>query len=559
MTGIDAVYTGGAIVTMNPGEPLAEAVAVAGTRIVATGTQRDIMKLAGSDTRRVDLAGATLMPGFIEAHGHPLMSALAWGEPVVDIRAIHTPTFDAAIEKIRRRVRKAAPGEVLWFIGLDPQLHVGMREPARAELDALAPDNPLVVQTSNFHALFINSRALSAFGIDRDTQAPKGGQIFHDADGLPWKFQESATLLLREKFYQMRGPVRAREALIDWLWKFADAGYTTSSEIGLMPEWTPHYTALLADAPMPIRVVGYERLRLDRMPVAQAPIIGKGGTDDVRFALRGVKLWGDGSPFVGNIWVTRPYLNTELTLQRMGLGMDNVGHMNWSVEDLRTLVMRSAAAGWQVATHVQGDRTIDIVLDCYEAALAAYPDAARPFRLEHCALIRADQIVRAHSLGVVCSFFLPHLYHWGEALRDGMFGADVVEQYMPSGTATRAGMRVSYHCDSPMTWPDALLCLHLALTRRTRLGAVIGADQRVGVEEALRAITIDAAWQLQMSDQIGSIEAGKQADFVLLGANPLTHDPERFLDIPILGTVLGGERLVPRERPEGRLDGVGQP
>lgn len=537
MKPVDALWYGGPVVTMDPRQPVVEAVAVAGGRIAAAGRLADLATMADATTELIDLAGATLLPGFVEAHGHPLMSALAWGDPVVDIRAIHTPTYAAALEKIRRRVRKATRGEVLWFIGLDPQLHADLREPTRAELDAIAPHNPVVVQTSNFHLLFVNTAALAAFDIDDSVVAPNGGQIVRDETGRPWKFQESATLLLREKFYAMRGAERSRAGLVDWLWTFAHAGYTTSSEIGLVADWTPHYQALLAQAPMPIRVVGYERLRADAPPEPDAP------WGDDRFSVRGVKIWVDGSPFVGNIWVSRPYLNTDLTIRRMGLPRDNTGHMNWSHEELRRLVLRSAGAGWQVAAHVQGDRAIDVVLDCYEDALAAFPGAAHPFRLEHCALMSAAQIDRAQRLGVACSFFLPHLFYWGEALRDGMFGAEVTEHYMPSGSATRAGMRVSYHCDAPMTWPDALLCMHLAMTRRTRLGAVIGASECVGVEAALRAVTIDAAWQLQMNDRIGSIEASKHADFVLLGANPLTHDPQRFLEIPVLGTVLGGARL----------------
>ena len=174
------IFSGGPIVTIDPLRPEVEALAVIGERIFALGTRAEIARYRGAATEMVDLAGATLMPGFVEAHGHPIMTGAAWGDPVVDIRAIHTPTYAAAVAKIRRRVAKAKPGEFLWFLGLDPALHQGMREPAMAELDALAPNNPLCVQTSNFHVVYANSAALRVVTNADDIPAPKGGQIYKD-------------------------------------------------------------------------------------------------------------------------------------------------------------------------------------------------------------------------------------------------------------------------------------------------------------------------------------------------------------------------------------------
>ncbi len=534
----DAILEGGTIVTMDAARPSVEAVALRGSRIAAAGTRAEVAQWRGARTRVESLDGATLLPGFIEAHGHPLMSALAWGDGVVDIRAIHVPTWDAAVEKMRRRVARAAPGEVLWFIGMDPQLHRGLREPTKAELDRLAPNNPVVVQTSNLHALYVNTAALAAFGIDRGTPAPGAGAIAPDENGEPWKFTESATLLFREPFYARGGPGQVRQELDGWLDRFARAGYTTSTEIGLLPDWSAHYADRVSGGGAPIRVYAYERLFADRPIVARAdaPV-------DDWFATIGVKLWADGSPFVGNIWVGRPYLNTSLTLGRMGLPRDSTGHMNWRPDEFAAQVRRAAADGWQVAVHAQGDRTIDVVLDAFEDALRDFPRARGPFRLEHCVLIRDDQLERARDLGVAVSLFLPHLWYWGEVVRDEMLGPEVAARYAPNGSAARLGVRASYHCDSPMTWPNALLCLHIAVNRVSRAGATIGPGERVDVETALRALTVDAAWQLQAEDRLGSITPGKLADFTLLSEDPRGVDPMRILDIPVLGTWVGGRRV----------------
>jgi predicted amidohydrolase YtcJ len=531
----DRIFTGGPVITVDALRPVAEAVAVIGQRIFAVGSRDEIFKFRGTATEVVDLVGATLMPGFVEPHGHPIMTGAAWGDPVVDIRAIHTPTYDAAIAKIKRRVAKAKPGEFLWFLGLDPALHQGMREPTMAELDALAPNNPICVQSSNFHVVYASSKALRIITNTDDIAAPPGGQIYKDkGTGLPWKFQEAATVALRSAFVASQGSARIEREAKNWMWHYAHSGYTTTSEIGLMPGWATDLEPMIRRAKYPARLVGYERAA----PAATMTAPPTHGDD--MFRVIGAKFWADGSPFAGNIWTSKPYLNSDIVLNKMGLPRDSTGHMNWSVDDINAVVMKHAALGYQVATHAQGDRAIDATLDAYEAALAACPDAKRPFRLEHCALMTEAQIARALSLGVVASFFLPHLYYWGEMLRDEMFGPERAARYMPAGSAVRAGMRVSYHTDPPMTWPNALLCVHLAVTRRSRAGNVIGEAETVDVATALRGVTIDAAHHLGMDDRVGSIVPGKYADFVILDRNPMTQPPERLLDIQIKGTWLNG-------------------
>ena len=255
--GADRIFVGGPIVTIDPRRPQVEALAVIGERIFALGRSADIMRYRTSATEIVDLAGATLMPGFVEAHGHPIMTGAAWGDPVVDIRAIHTPTYAAAVAKIRRRVAKAKPGEHLWFIGLDPALHQGMREPTTAELDALAPNNPICIQTSNFHVVYANTAAVRQVSNAADIPVPKGGQIHKDkASGQSWKFQEGATTMLRESFLRQHGSERLEREANAWMWHYAHSGYTTTTELGSAPGWSaiPARTVWCSRAPSPARI-----------------------------------------------------------------------------------------------------------------------------------------------------------------------------------------------------------------------------------------------------------------------------------------------------------------
>jgi len=533
----DTIFFNGPIVTVNGGQPEVEALAVRDGRIQRIGAMEDVLLCKGPDTQLFDLEGRALLPGFVEAHGHPLLSALYWGDPVVDIRAIHTPTYEAAMAKVRRRVAKAKPDEMLWFLGLDPQLHQSAREPSKAELDEISPEVPIAVQTSNLHALYVNTAMLKRLGITRDTPVVPGGHITPDENGEPWRFEERSREFIIESFYAYCGEKRGLDSLKEWLWKFSRAGYTTSSEMGVTPLTDGFYRKIVGKESMPIRVFGYQR----SIPEGTDTVSFEGGDD--HFSMLGIKLWGDGSILLGNVWTSRPYLNTEMTIKSMGLPEDSTGKMNYSPEELHRIVMAYASRGHQISVHAQGDRTIDAVLDVFEAALAAYPDAARPFRMEHCSFIRADQIERAHKLGVVCSFFLPHFYYWGDALSTSLVGEDAAAHSAPSGTATRSGMRVSYHCDAPMTWPNALLCLYIATTRRTRSGRVLGPDERVDIDAALKAVTIDAAYQLRKEDRIGSLEVGKYADLVMLDRNPRETPSEDLLGLKVLGTFVRGQAV----------------
>ncbi|RWO82085.1 amidohydrolase [Mesorhizobium sp.] len=533
----DKIFRNGVIVTVDPHQPWAEAIAVRDSHILAVGSWESLSPLQGSSTEIIDLKGNTLLPGFVEAHAHPLMSGIAWGDPVIDIRAVHTPTYDAAIAKMKRRAAKAKPGEILWFLGLDPQLHIGMREPSVQELDDISTTNPIVVQTSNTHAGYLNTAALAAFGIDDNYVPPMGGQVQRDETGALWKFEELAIWAISLQFFDTCDDTRNKKVMTEWLNMFARAGYTTSSEIFVAPHQTPYFERVLRGQEQPIRVFGYEHEAPD-LKMSVSPDNG----DDL-WNIRGLKIQADGSVLVGNVWVSKPYLNTKMTRTNMGLPEDNVGHMNYTRDELLRMMSSYAVDGWQIAVHAHGDLTIDAVLNVFEEVLATHPQAAKPFRLEHCGIMRSDQIERAVKLGVSCSYFLPYIYYWGDALHDNLLGPQRAARFAPSGEALRKGMRVSHHCDSPMTWPNALLCLYLATTRKSSSGRVLGPDQRMTIDEAICAITLDAAYQLRMEDKIGSLAAGKYADFVILDGNILTREPDDLLNAKILGTYLGGRSV----------------
>lgn len=540
----DTIFVGKSILTIEDDVPCVEALAVKDGRILALGSVADVEVLADDTTRRVDLGARTLMPGFIEPHTHPAVAALLQGAPIIDIRAMTVPTWDAVIAKIRRKVAKAEDGEFIYLLGMDIQLHQGLKIPTLGFLDELAPNHPLAIQTSNLHTVYCNSKAIEAAGLTDDSEEPVGGKFHRDEAGrLNGVFVESkAVAIVSGAAMKSWGMERAFAAFEDAIWANVRAGVTTLGELIYEPAYGGFFKELAARENCPLRVRAYEQYSVARDPSA------KPGEGNDAFRIIGIKMHADGSPFVGNIWVTKPYLNSEIVLKGMELSEDHTGSTNMEESQLDDLVNRYAGQGWQIAIHTQGDRSIDMALDCYERAITAFDLKDHRFRLEHCALMRKDQIARAKQLGVLISFFPNHIYYWGEAIRDNLFGPERAARYMPMGDAAKAGIRFSLHGDAPMTDSDPLGYVQLAVTRTTQNGVALGSDQCVPVERALKAVTIDAAWQLFLEDEIGSLKVGKRADFVVLDNNPYDVDKDKIRSITVLETWYGGARV---DIPEG--------
>jgi predicted amidohydrolase YtcJ len=530
----DTIFTEGTIVTMDDARPRAESLAVRGGRIVALGTRADVDALRGPATRVVRLEGGALLPGFVEAHGHPLTEALFGYPPATDVRPFFCSNFEDLVERIRVRVAQATPGEFLFFRGLDLVLHRVPHDPTFRDLDAWSPTVPIVIQANPGHAAWANSAALRHLGITRDTPDPPAGHFVRDAAGeLTGKATESGV-------YEFLAPVLT-ESVADFRKRnlrelfrhYARCGLTVASDQAMQAPTAALYRAVAAEGDARVRIRAYVRGLSGSVPFTP-------GEGDDHFRIIGVKLTADGSPWVGNIAVTDPYLNTDVTLDQMGLPRDYRGELNWTDERLAELVDQFARAGWQVSVHAHGDRAIAQVLRCYAATIPRLGRADHRLRIEHCGAITDEQLARTVALGAVVSFFPAHVYWWGEAMRNDLFNLRVAERWMAMGSALRAGMRISLHNDGMVTPTDPLLNVRTAATRLTRAGNVLGPDQRITVAQALRAHTLDAAWQLFMEQETGSLEIGKSADLVWLAADPLATTPERIHEIGVRGTWLRG-------------------
>lgn len=532
----ETVFHGGTIITVDDSTPNPEAVVIRDARIAFVGTLAEAESLIEEGPERVDLKGKFLLPGFIDAHSHPLWAAKTRGAPVVDIRAETVPTFEAVLGKIERRIAAAKPGEHLLFFGLDAQLHEGFKALTREQLDKIGPDNPLGVQTSNCHALYLNSAGFEVCGISENTPTPTGSIIERSDCGWPTgKIAEAITWQALETFYAAWGDDRLCDEFEKCVHEFVRQGITTTTEHLYLPFYKAYYLSALGKGwPLP-RIAAYQQAVVPDMRVEPMNI------GDDRLWMAGVKIHADGSPFIGNIWLTEPYLENEITLVNMDLNPGHTGSINYPRAYFEEMVRNYVSQGWQMTIHTQGDRTIDMVLDLLEEVLAEVPRPDHRFRLEHCALMRDDQIERAVRIGVLSSFFINHITHWGAPIEDVLFGPERAAHYVPAGSAAKHGMRISLHADTPMTDPSCLELMQAAMTRRANDGRCLGPHECLDAKTALRAVTIDAAFQIAKEDVLGSISVGKHADFVVLDANPLTTDPNFIRDINVEQTWLAGE------------------
>ncbi len=534
MADADLVITG-TVLTVDEQRPTADALAVANGRIIAVGSRSDIAALVGPSTQAIDVGDGCVMPGFIEAHGHPLMEAVALSDRLVDIRPVTLPNPDDVVAAVHREVaERGAAGA--YLIGWDALLQRGLPQPTLAWLDAVAPDHPLLIVHNSGHKAYFNSRAAQLNGLTRDTPDPKGAKYGRDANGdLDGTAEEIAAV-----FPLLNGAIQADSypaMLLAECARLNRAGLTTCSEMAFDPNFRPLVEQLGSE--LTVRIRTYE-VSNPQMSTTAAP-----GQGDDMLRQVGIKIWVDGSPWIGNIALSFPYLDTEAT-RTIGVTPGSCGCANYTAEQLREIVGAYYPRGWQMACHVQGDAGVDTILDVYEQALRQHPRDDHRLRLEHVGAIRDEQLQRAADLGVTCSIFVDQIHYWGDVIVDGLFGEERGSRWMPAGSAVATGMRISLHNDPPVTPEEPLRNISVAATRKAPSGRVLGPEQCLTVEQAIRAQTIDAAWQLFSDDVVGSLEVGKYADLVVLSADPRTVPPEQIADLEVRATYLAGRQVYRR-------------
>lgn len=532
MSQVDTIVLARRVISMAGTD--AQAIAITNGRVAALGARDDMLALRSSRTEVVDLGTSVVLPGLIEPHTHPDLCAQCYSW--VDVSGFTHATAAGVEGALRAAVARTPPGEWIYAFGLDFMLTPDLGVWDRARLDALAPRHPVFVLIQSMHTAFVNSLALQAAGIDDTTpDPPNGGRYGRDGNGrLNGKIEES-TAMAPFVLTLDWSPEAWSRRMRDQFERYARVGITSIGMPGMFvpAPYLDVYESLSTEAP--VRTVAY--LRLEQVATSR----WRPGDGSDRFLLRGAKLWYDGSPYSGTMYLDDPYLPSELCCCRLGIAPGTAGYAMHERASLVPQLRELLAAGWQVLTHAQGDRAIRETLDVYEEVLGPRgAERDHRWRLEHVGLISPADIARAQRLGVALSFHVNHVLYYGPELRDHILGAERAAHMMPIGSAVRAGHRVSLHADSPMFPPGPLGLVRTAVTRRTRRGEPLGADEAISLAQALRAVTIDAAWQLRLDDEVGSLAPGKRADLTILAADPFEVAPEDLDRIEVQATWLDG-------------------
>ena len=522
----------GSLVTMDDAQPTAEAMAVAGGRILAVGSRADLESFVGPGTKTLEHKTGVVMPGLIEPHLHLVSSALVFDG--VDCSPYANKTLDAVLAALKSAVANAPTGQSVVGQLFDPSLLPGQATLTATVLDQISKDVPIVVMNASQHFFYVNSAAYAAAGITADTPNPPGGDYGARNGTLTGIVAENAAMLSFIKVLPALTPqviakaitgiaVMAAKQGVTYLHEAATGAIAGTKEVDLLHQ-------VFGQPGFPAR--GSLSLWGENLDAFVGAGIVPGSGDD-RLRSQTVKWVSDGSNQGYTGFMRENYL-----------GRDTRGAANYPQDQLEAHFAETVAAGWPIMCHANGDAALDMVMVAFASA-ATLPtwDAGKRHRIEHCSLLHDEHIAAMASLGVTPSFLMNHVRLWGRVMRDEILGpqrADLLDRY---GSVVTAGLRGSFHCDFSVSPIGPLNYIATAAARTMADGGeVLNAAERVSVAQALKGSTIDAAWMCHADSLVGSLAAGKAADFVLLGDDPLAHeaDPDAVRDIGVLATYLDG-------------------
>ncbi|HEU0142270.1 MAG TPA: amidohydrolase [Bryobacteraceae bacterium] len=517
------ILHGGNVLTMDPAAPRAQALAVAGDRIFAVGSDEDVMRLATARTRKIDLGGSTVVPGFIDAHTHVCYSGIRHLKQVdCDLRSI------ADIQKaIRERAAKTEPGQ--WVVGFkydDTKTSDG-RKLNRADLDAAAPGHPVYIGHRGGHTGYVNSLAMKLAGVSEDTPDPAGGHFDRDpaTRRLTGGLRERATVPFQKLFASRHTREEYRQGVELITRMMARSGVTSAHDALGGPESLLAYQDAREADQLAIRVYCLIR-NSDLHQMISAGV--RTGMGDEWVRIGAVKLMCDGSISERTARLSEPYVGRP----------DDHGILVTDEPELYEQARRAHLAGWQIGTHANGDVAIDKTLRVYERLQREHPRKDARFRLEHCTVITDDLVRRIKALGAIPNPFSTYVYYHGEKMRE--YGEERLNHMFAVRSFLDAGVPVTQTSDYPPGPFEPMMALQSSVTRTDSHGKTWGPRQKVTVEEALRVGTVHGAYASFEERLKGSLEPGKLADLVVLAADPLRTDPFKLIGIRTERTMIGG-------------------
>lgn len=526
--------------TVDPEDRVATAMLIINGRVAALGDRSscraEAVRRSAIPAREVDFGEGTVVPGFIDAHAHPLMygQLMTW----VDCGPDKAASIPEIIALLKVAADAAPGGTPVRGYGYEQRNLAEQRHPTRFELDQVSTARQVYLMNASGHGGVVNTFTLDEAGVGPDTPNPPGGEFFRDAEGiLTGELSDAACNILTgvhgvkvghhgPNFHLEDEPAEHLRQLEAAQRNFLAGGVTAIGDAQVSRREFDMYLRLADAGQLKTRISMYllSHLLEDAIDLG---LHGAFGNDMLSFA--GIKLYADGTLGGWTAYFPDGYVGDPC----------RTGQLYHSPADYRALILRAHAVGLQTATHAQSPDAIEMVVSAIEDALGERPDADARHRIEHCGLPTPAQIARMAAAGIIPVNQPQHYYNWGEGVTDAI--GTPGERFNPLGEFVDAGIPFVISSDAPVAEPIPLEAIQVAVTRVTRRGHKLGSDAlRVSVSDALRAHTINAAACIGREDDLGSLEVGKRADFAVLSADPFEAPADRIGALRVEQTWISG-------------------
>ena len=532
------IYFNANIITVDNKESIKEAMLIENGKIKAVGTNDEVLCLLDDNTEKIDLKGKTILPGFIDPHGH----IVATSQVLMIVPLGEATSKEDVIKRLKDYHENTDLPEGAWIIGFgyDNSKFPDGQHPTKFDLDKVTTEVPITISHASGHLAVVNSLGLDLYGYGgTDYIVPEGGVVrtiegSRESNGI---LEENA-IMDTEKKKVVPSPTfdQVLDSLVKAQKLYASLGITTTQDASV-DENNSYNEILMACAKYGKNIIDIVGLSTQFSTFNQMKNEGTPKREYFNhYKLAGAKTWLDGSPQGKTAWLGQPYY-----IVPEGESEDYCGYPTQTDEVVREYFVNCINNNLQVHVHVNGDMACEQFLRCYKEAMDITGHGAelRPVMV-HCQALRLDQLDRVKEVGAVPTFFNDHVRFWGDYHYESVFGPERAQNISPIGSALEKGIIFTLHQDPPVKMPNQILGIHNAVNRKTESGRVLGEHQRISVMEAIKAVTINGAYQYFEEDIKGSIEVGKLADFVIVDKNPLSILEEELETIKVLETIKEG-------------------
>lgn len=534
------LFHNGTILTVDSLFTEVESIVIKDSLIIATGDFKQLKKKYDKGTEIINLHGKTMLPGFIDSHAHVIAGASV-NYLMENVGMTRFSKTEEVLSYLKEKAKDAQKGEWISARNWDPSVQDGPSALTFIELDAISTEHPVFIVNASGHLAYANSKAFEIAGISADIKNPEGAEFVRDdnnkLNGVMKNMVAFGQVWAANPELNNYDPVVAVTSLLnDWNKK----GITTTTELALGSATSSPQDAeiLFSSAKKPgfnARIRAYPSYVFND----QWNEYGiKPNQGDGLARIVGIKLVADGS--------NQGFTGLQRDPYCCGLHHGEHGKEYTSLEALTKYAMERAEDGWQLAIHGNGDKAIDNILTVMSRLDSAGYDvpSLRP-RIEHASILHDEQIIKMKEYGVSASFLIGHVYYWGVFMRDEVFGPEKVQLLDRAASLEKKNIGFTLHSDFMVTDPDPLEMIDIAVNRNTwkEPDYKIAENEAVSVETAIRALTSEAAWQVMSEHEIGSIEPGKYADFVIMEKDPRKVEKEKIREIRIIETWMNGKKV----------------